>query len=114
MSDRPDLAALADRLDRIGSSGGWHSLPLVDEPCRRVWMARSELDQLRTAARILRAVAAALPALLDIHQPEWVSEEAKAAGKDPWVCRFCGTADGSWPCSTRLELDTMADAVGEP
>lgn len=39
------------------------------------------------------------------HQPQWVSEQAKAAGKEPWVCQLCGVEDGSWPCSTRLEID---------
>ena len=35
------------------------------------------------------------------------TEQAKAAGKEPWACVLCGTADGSWPCSTRMEADEM-------
>jgi len=40
-----------------------------------------------------------------LHQPEWASEDAKAAGKDPWVCGLCGVADGHWPCDSARMLD---------
>jgi len=40
-----------------------------------------------------------------LHQPEWASEDAKAAGKDPWVCELCGVADGHWPCDSARMID---------
>lgn len=39
-------------------------------------------------------------------------EEAKAAGKEPWVCVFCSVADGSWPCDTRMTVDDALRAAG--
>ena len=44
------------------------------------------------------------------HAPEWASEAAKAAGKEPWVCVTCGVGDGSWPCAERLALDELKAA----
>lgn len=41
------------------------------------------------------------------HQPEWASEEARLAGKDPWCCVTCGPADGSWPCVHRMALNEL-------
>lgn len=69
----------------------------VDPEVFRV--AADEIDRLRTA----------IIAIGDLHQPMWVSAEAKAAGKAPWVCCWCGVADGSWPCDTRLLADEAVE-----
>lgn len=62
--------------------------------------AKAEIERLRAALREIRA----------LHQPEWASEQAKAAGKEPWVCALCGTADGPWPCSTAA---TIREVLGD-
>ena len=54
------------------------------------------------AADEIERLRAALVEISEQHQPIWVSEAAKAAGKEPWVCVYCGTADGSWPCTTKI------------
>jgi len=59
-----------------------------------------EIERLRAALREIRA----------LHQPEWASEQAKAAGKEPWVCSLCGTADGGWPCDT---IDMIREVLGD-
>lgn len=67
---------------------------------------RQELDNANAA------LAASRKALADIyatHRPEWVSDAARIAGKEPWCCAFCGTADGAWPCETRI---IAAEALG--
>lgn len=58
----------------------------------------TEVDRLRARAE---AAEAALLAIEAIHQPEYHPN-----GK-PWVCRYCGVADGSWPCATRMETDAV-------
>lgn len=58
-------------------------------------------DRAALAARLN----AAIEELLCEHQPEWASPAAKEAGKDPVWCVRCGTADGSWPCVTRIVID---------
>src|SRR5690606_18919026 len=62
--------------------------------------AAAEIERLRAALREIRA----------LHEPEWASEQAKAAGKEPWVCALCGTADGLWPCST---VATIREVLGD-
>src|SRR5690606_20090889 len=62
--------------------------------------AADEIERLRAALREIRA----------LHQPEWASEQAKTAGKEPWVCALCGTADGLWPCST---VATIREVLGD-
>src|SRR5690606_21304380 len=62
--------------------------------------AADEIDRMRAALREIRA----------LHQPEWASEQAKAAGKEPWVCALCGTADGLWPCAT---VATIREVLGD-
>ena len=69
------------------------------------------------AADEIERLRAAIDSLLhDIdgdHIPEWASDEAKAAGKKPWCCRWCGPQDGSWPCGHRMALDELKDARRE-
>ncbi|MBU3689096.1 MAG: hypothetical protein B7C54_05715 [Acidimicrobiales bacterium mtb01] len=60
--------------------------------------------------RLEAAIDALLSEIDGDHQPEWVSEEAKAAGKKPLWCRFCGAGDGSWPCAHRMALDELKEA----
>jgi hypothetical protein len=75
---------------------------------------RDERDHaLARITELERAVRMFLTEIDESHQPQWVSEEAKAAGKEPWVCVTCGTADGSWPCGERLSLDELKAALGE-
>lgn len=59
----------------------------------------------RKLAREVQASRKLIADLRALHQPMWVSEQAKAAGKDPWVCELCGTGDGSWPCESVLMID---------
>lgn len=68
---------------------------MIDSLQSRIGDMADEIEQLRTALTEIR----------DLHQPMWESENAKAAGKKPWQCCLCGTADGSWPCDTRLLVD---------
>lgn len=74
------------------------------KPADQLWFTCQE------AADEIERLKRALTEIRDLHQPMWVSAEAKAAGKKPWVCCWCGTADGSWPCDTRLTVD---DALTE-
>ena len=97
----------------FGDGSAWQA---VGEACDEIVRLRADLRQVGSAneefslggvrdrAEIER-LRAALDEIRDLHQPMWVSEEAKAAGKKPWVCCWCGTADGSWPCDTRLLVD---------
>lgn len=66
------------------------------------------------AADEIKRLRAAIDALLtDIdgdHRPEWSSDEAEAAGKEPWCCAWCGAADGGWPCVHRRALDELKAA----
>lgn len=39
----------------------------------------------------------------------WSSEQAKDAGRKPWACDLCGSADGSWPCTPRVIIDAALD-----
>ena len=60
------------------------------------------------SAVLAREVLASRKLIADLralHQPMWFSEQAKAAGKEPWVCELCGTGDGSWPCESVLLID---------
>jgi len=59
----------------------------------------------RDLAREVQASRKLIADLRALHRPMWVSEQAKAAGKDPWVCDLCGTGDGSWPCESVLLID---------
>lgn len=45
------------------------------------------------------------------HRPDWASEKAKAAGKDPVWCVICGTADGSWPCVSSLVAEDLTEGL---
>lgn len=72
-----------------------------------------DADVCADAAEEIERLRAALTDIRDLHQPMWVSEEAKAAGKKPWVCCWCGTADGSWPCDTRLVADEALAEQGD-
>lgn len=67
-------------------------------------------DDLRDAADEIERLRAALREIRALHEPEWASEEAKAAGKEPLVCALCGTADGLWPCST---VATIREVLGD-
>lgn len=80
------------QLATVGAFTNWHTS----------WVLSAH-----AAADLLDAIDAQVAELLAEHQPMWVSDEAKAAGKEPWVCLICGTADGSWPCISRLIADDM-------
>ena len=62
------------------------------------------------AERLRAAIDSLLADMDSDHQPEWASEAAKTAGKDPLWCRFCGAKDGSWPCTHRMALDALKEA----
>jgi hypothetical protein len=47
------------------------------------------------------------------HTPEWASDQAKANGKEPWCCEWCGPQDGGWPCVHRMALDRLKEARRE-
>lgn len=89
---------------RSASDETWDQQPMCFV-CQTPWpcdaaKAADEIERLRAALREIRA----------LHQPEWASEQAKAAGKEPWVCALCGTADGGWPCST---VATIREVLGD-
>jgi hypothetical protein len=67
----------------------------------RIADLEAEIERLRATLRGIR----------ELHQPVWASEQAKAAGKEPWVCQLCGTADGHWPCDTLTDIrEVLGDA----
>lgn len=79
----------------------------------RQQVERAERAEARVAVleNALRGLCDELDAL---HQPEWASDAAKAAGKKPWVCVLCGTADGHWPCDTVDEVAAARAVLEEP
>jgi hypothetical protein len=82
-------------------------MPILRTAADAIEIRDAEIERLRSAIEAL---------LFDIdedHQPEWASDEAKAAGKKPWCCRWCGPQDGSWPCSHRMALDTLKEIYYE-
>lgn len=88
----------------------------ADELGGSAFLAAAGEVMLGAASEIRRLRAAIDSLLLDIdsdHQPEWASEAAKAAGKQPWCCRLCGPSDGSWPCAHRITLDELKKARHE-
>jgi hypothetical protein len=106
-----------------------HLWELDDLSQRIVRLFETEIERLRTerteceadlnAARAsaemaearITAARAEMSEIIANHEPLWVSDEAKAAGKGPWVCQMCGTADGSWPCVTRMAADAALAAL---
>ena len=89
MSERltdADIAAIAVS----GHDGRAHAVPR--------WACRSLAAEVQASRKLIADLRA-------LHQPMWVSEQAKAAGKEPWVCELCGTGDGSWPCESVLLID---------
>lgn len=99
---RPDSDPLVLRLDRAARI-------LCNTPEMRDSDDLMLVSALLTeAGNDLARLRAALAEIRDLHQPTWTSEAAKAAGKNPWVCELCGTADGHWPCYTHL---TANDAL---
>ena len=67
-------------------------------------VAADEIEQLRNA------IDSVLINIDSDHQPAWAGAEAKAAGKRPWCCQWCGPQDGSWPCVHRMVLDELKEA----
>jgi len=64
----------------------------------------------RLAREVLRSRTAIKDAIRELeacHYPQWISDEAKAAGKDPIWCATCGSADGDWPCTSILVVDDL-------
>lgn len=112
--------------EQMADESGWraadHNARIVADQRDQLVKLGAKLERLRAALREVRArMRAALleisarlrAALLEVrarHQPEWASEQAKAAGKEPWVCALCGTADGLWPCST---VATIRKVLGD-
>jgi hypothetical protein len=68
---------------------------------------RAEVERLRAA------IDAFVTEVDDHHTPEWASEQAKAKGKEPWCCEWCGPQDGGWPCVHRMTLDQLKEARRE-
>jgi ABC-type nitrate/sulfonate/bicarbonate transport system substrate-binding protein len=60
--------------------------------------------------RLRAAIDAFITEVDDDHTPEWASEQAKANGKEPWCCDWCGPQDGGWPCVHRMALDELKEA----
>ena len=90
MSERP-----ADRLSNYEVDGLCNTAAHTVPGGRRLLLLAREAQASRKLIADLRA----------LHRPMWVSEQAKAAGKEPWVCELCGTGDGSWPCESVLLID---------
>jgi len=91
--------------EQMADESGWraadHNARIVaDGLTTLLEVYAEEIEQLRAALREIRA----------LHQPEWASEQARAAGKEPWVCALCGTADGGWPCDT---VATVREVLGD-
>lgn len=90
--------------EQMADESGWraadHNARIVADQRDQLVKLGAEIERLRAALREIRA----------LHQPEWASEQAKAAGKEPWVCALYGTADGLWPCST---VATIREVLGD-
>lgn len=96
MSERltdADIAAIAVS----GHDGRAHAVPRWAYAVPR-WACRSLAAEVQASRKLIADLRA-------LHQPMWFSEQAKAAGKEPWVCELCGTGDGSWPCESVLLID---------
>jgi hypothetical protein len=84
----------------------------VAEATARIEAHEAEHVRLRDENERLRpAIAAAIRELQAGHYPEWASEEAKAAGKEPLWCAICGAADGGWPCLSAEVANDLALAL---
>jgi hypothetical protein len=87
------------------------------------YVRRSEYDRLRSAtdsihadltrhaADLTVAIQRAVRELDAEHQPDWASEQAREAGKDPVGCVMCWPKGGSWPCTSKLIADDLRTAV---
>ena len=93
----------ADNLRRVAAD--YDDRHCIHEPAMCNWCAARHA--IVAAVDLLDALDAQVSELLADHQPEWANEEAKAAGKEPWVCGTCGVADGSWPCTSLLIAEDM-------
>lgn len=111
----------------------WHDRPTDDRPTddddlptnleRRAIRARSprayykryrpeDAERDRDAAARIRELERADDTLKDA-AARVVAELYAEHDKDdklPW-CRICGTADGSWPCITRMVADELMEAI---
>lgn len=92
-------------------SADWHckQIPNGANPlvvCEREAL-QAEIERLRAA------IDAFVTEVDDHHTPEWASEQAKANGKEPWCCEWCGPQDGGWPCVHRMTLDQLKEARRE-
>lgn len=76
-----------------------------DHPGPHSWQAAEVLLRSIDEQLADSALRSALAEIRELHQPIWTSPAAKEQGKEPWVCGLCGTADGSWPCGTRIIAD---------
>ncbi len=85
-----------DEIERLRDNALWQSVRSDD--------LKNEIERLRAAIDTF------LAEVDSQHAPEWASPEAKAAGKEPWVCVTCGVADGHWPCTERMALDDLIAA----
>ena len=74
---------------------------------RAMAVCRDGADEIE---RLRAAIDAFIAEVDGDHQPEWASEQAKASGKTPWCCEWCGTQDGGWPCCHRMALDELKEA----
>lgn len=81
-----------------------------DYACRMDALAEERLMEI---TRLRAAINTFITEVDDDHQPEWASDQAKASGKEPWCCQWCGPQDGHWPCCHRMALDELKEARHE-
>lgn len=96
---RFDNAELLDRLERKH-----------DYACRMDALAEERLMEI---TRLRAAIDTFIAEIDEDHQPEWASDQAKASGKEPWCCQWCGPQDGHWPCCHRMALNDLKEACRE-
>lgn len=98
-AERAEVERLESARQQLLNSGRGYMDMVVEE--------RDKIERLRAA------IDAFITEVDDHHTPEWASEQAKANGKEPWCCEWCGPADGGWPCVHRMALDELQEARRE-
>lgn len=81
-----------------------------DYACRMDALAEERLMEI---TRLRAAIDTFIAEIDEDHQPEWASDQAKASGKEPWCCQWCGPQDGHWPCCHRMALNDLKEARRE-
>lgn len=117
----PDHVALAaaDEIERLraelheAKQAAWNAAgpsPLAGSAVPTEARTKAIAKPAPGASRLRTAIDTFLAEVDSQHAPEWASPEAKAAGKEPWLCVTCGVADGHWPCAERMALDDLIAA----